>query len=111
MSMPLTEAEIDAANAASAEFIRTLSAGADEANFAPVRWGDGADTQPLDYAGCSGHCLQGRRACDCGRDGAPLGMWDDERAHPWGLLLLYAATLGAVALLSLLFPGPWWGPR
>ena len=95
MSARLTEAELDAANAASFDRFTSL---------------DDLDTMPppLDYAGCSGHCHQGRRACDCSRahTGLDDGMFDEERRHPWRWYAAYAAAFVAAIVASSFWP---WG--
>lgn len=57
------------------------------------------DTLP----GCTGDCDQGRRDCTCAA--AIIGMWDDERAHPW-LAAVYLAVAAGAVLISALWP---WG--
>ena len=47
----------------------------------------------------------------CGRDAlhradSPLGLFDDERQHPW-LLLVYAAAFVASIALSAVWPWGW----
>ena len=50
---------------------------------------------------CTGACTGPHRDCDCG---APVGMWDDERRHPWRAAVLYAAVILAVLLASHFYP-------
>lgn len=88
MTPRLTEAELDAANAA---------------HFAAAQ--EYADTlPPLDYAGCNGRCDQGRRQCDCSR--AQFGMFDDEVRYPWRWAAFYAAAFVAAVAASVIWP---WG--
>lgn len=54
-------------------------------------------------AGCTGDCDGASRDCTCGR---AVGMWDQERAHPWRAALLYAAAIVASLLGSHFWP---WG--
>lgn len=107
---PLTEAELDAHIAyqcdeaeADAAIERSLARPQPEPE--PSRGLDDDPSTlppPLDYAGCTGNCNQGRRACNYSR--AHLGMWDAERRHPWAWGAFYAAVVAATIIASLLWP-------
>lgn len=82
----LTEAELDAAIRANRELAERLE------RSAP-------------WAGCTGHCGQGRNDCVC--DAAlTLGMWEPERRSPW-LIALYAATCVLAVAASAAWPWGW----
>ena len=108
---PLTEADLDARIAyqrvvdeLDADIERSLARPQPEPAAEPFRDTDALSTlpPPLDYAGCTGNCNQGRGACDCSR--ALMGMWDAERRHPWAWWALYAAVVAATIMASLLWP-------
>jgi len=52
---------------------------------------------------CTGACTDSHRGCQCDC-GAPVGMWDDERRHPWRAAALYAAVIVLVLLASHFYP-------